>query len=707
MQLSRTLAFALCALVAHLASVEAARLQGGSSPLMKVLDLLRQLKAGVESDGLKQQQIYDKSACWCEKTLERKAKAIAEAKESIEKLQTRIIELKGELAVHEVEITQLKKDIAANRKAQKEAEEVRAKENDEYMGEKVESEQCIGALEAATKILTGAGSGKKGFLQQEQLVSVAAEVRMVLNRGPVARSTSEQDLQTVQRFVERPADFLGASGLSAAQVGANPFGDYAPQSSQIQGILKAMYDAMTSDLEKANAEEGSQQKAFEELMETKKKELTTLVATLETHEADEARKGKELSESRTGLDDTKEQLEADEVFFEATKESCKEKALAWAQVSALRTEELQGINKALEILEDPQAQKTFAKSAQTFLQLRSSSVASRAVARAKALQALARSAALARITAVLKAGGHFDKVMAMIDEMVQLVRKEEADDIAHRDRCQGDTSKNANDLEDLAHAKKKAADELSRTQDEARERQTEVDELDKAVAETEEEMKAALEIRNGEHDEFKSALKEDTDAVELIQKAIEALSKFYKDNNIELAGVSLVQQPEEYTVDEDQAPEAVDADYTGSRKGESTNIISTLSMIVEDMQKEMKESKKDDADSQKAYVKDRQAMRDTLEAQEKSKAAAETVQAELSEKAADGKALVADTQADIEEAEAMKETLETDCAWLTTHFDSRRQKRKAELQGLQEAKSALAGAEQGDFDEVTMMEGSP
>jgi C-terminal processing protease CtpA/Prc len=60
--------------------------------------------------------------------------------------------------------------------------------------------------------------------------------------------------------------------MSAAQVGQNPFGDYAPQSTQIQGILKGMYDAFTADLEKDNAEEAEAQKSFEELMGTKMQE---------------------------------------------------------------------------------------------------------------------------------------------------------------------------------------------------------------------------------------------------------------------------------------------------------------------------------------------------------------------------------------------------------------------------------------------------
>merc|ERR1719201_1076792 len=100
------------------------------------------------------------------------------------------------------------------------------------------------------------------------------------------------------------------AGMSAAQVGQNPFGDYAPQSTQIQGILKGMYDAFTGDLEKDNAAESESQKSFEALMATKKEEQATLQDTLEKQEADQAEKTKALKENQIPKDDTATQLEA-------------------------------------------------------------------------------------------------------------------------------------------------------------------------------------------------------------------------------------------------------------------------------------------------------------------------------------------------------------------------------------------------------------
>merc|ERR1719201_1499361 len=161
-------------------------------------------------------------------------------------------------------------------------------------------------MEAAIKVLTGAGAKKAGFLEtlhEAELYSVMSGVKTAL-KHKVAQSFSENEMEVMKHFVSKPDDFVGrrSKTMSAAQVGQNPFGDYAPQSTQIQGILKGMYDAFTADLEKDNAEEAEAQKSFEEIMATKKQELATLEATLQKQETDKAAKTKKLSEIvQTGI----------------------------------------------------------------------------------------------------------------------------------------------------------------------------------------------------------------------------------------------------------------------------------------------------------------------------------------------------------------------------------------------------------------------
>merc|ERR1719191_1940183 len=109
------------------------------------------------------------------------------------------------------------------------------------------------------------------------------------------------------------------------------------------------------------------QKAFEELMATKKAEHETLTATLETKTKEHASAEKNLADNKVLLQDTKAQLEIDEKFFADTKASCKAKAAEWAEQTRLRTEELQGMMKAIEILEG--GAETFEAAHSTFIQV--------------------------------------------------------------------------------------------------------------------------------------------------------------------------------------------------------------------------------------------------------------------------------------------------------------------------------------------------
>merc|ERR1719446_1955710 len=377
----------------------------------------------------------------------------------------------------------------------------------------------------------------------------------------------------------------------------------------------------------------------------------------------------------------------------------------WSERSRLRTEELTGIQKAIEILSSPDAKQTFESSATTFVQIKSDAHAvsqsyrKMAFTKLRSLAAKYQSTSMAEIAVAVKTGGHFDKVMVMIDKMIALLRKEEAEDIAHRDRCESSQNKNSNDSEDLNTNIDKADKDLARLGDNKAELEATIDSLKGEMATTKGDMESLLEMRNKEHKDFVKALKDDADAVALIEKAIVSLSQFYKNNKIPL---ELVQKKEpEYTVDEDKAPETSfsGGDY-GGRKGESGGIIAILEMIKEDTENEMKVSRQDDADAEAAYEKNRAALQETLDAQSASKVQAEKELAATEQKTADVEEFKNGKAADLAEEKKLAGSIEKDCAWVKTHFKTRRDKRKAEIEGLVEAKNFLAGVGSDDDDEL-------
>merc|ERR1719393_1239603 len=149
------------------------------------------------------------------------------------------------------------------------------------------------------------------------------------------------------------------------------------------------------------------------------------------------------------------------------------------------------------------------------------------------------------------------------------------------------------------------------------------------------------------------------------------------------------EEPEkEYTVDQDAMPKT-----TWQDKGDSQPIISMISSIKADLENEMKVARQEDAAAQKDYEKQRQAMRDSVAADTATKVATEKELGETQEAIADTEDFKGRREADLGNQEELATTINTDCSWVETHFESHRDARKTEISGLEEAKNYLAGSE--------------
>jgi len=650
-----------------------------------VLKLLGDLKASIEKEGKAQQEDFDKYACWCEKKLAETAKQISSATKLIETTQVQINQNTGAGASLQAEVEQLQKQLAENSAEQRDANAVRENEFSTYQNERLEFENTIGALEAAIKVFSG---GKKSaFLdatnRQTQLLSVTGQIRKALTLEQSAWHSTEEpeNVEILRSFVTDPVSFLSQSrdGLSAMQVGQNPFGDYAPKSTQIQGILKSMYDSFTADLEKINVDEAESQKSHEELMATKQAEKKTLAATLLKQQTSAAATVKKISQLKLLRDNTEEQNAADKEFFADTKDACKQRAAEWALRSRLRTEELNGMATAIKILSSSSAKDAFKSSHETFLQLssvqshqgRSRMHSLKAYRRLMTMAAESHSVRMVRLAAAVKSGGHFDGIIASIDQMVAELRKEEQNDISRRDMCENQQNANKNELEDLDAAIAKASFSLKQMSNTKAELEDDIDQLKKDISASKKDLKELMDFRAKEEADFQKSQKDDADARGLILQARDALLKFYKDN------AAFVQDPP-------------------SRKSETTNIVSMLDMLAEDIAKEMAEAKADDTDAKEQFEKQKATLEKALDAQEETKASTEEELADLEEKMSERRRYKKGKNDDKSAELDTKKALDASCKWVKTHFKSRKEKRKDEVDGLTEAKNYLAGVDAGE-----------
>merc|ERR550514_950154 len=152
-------------------------------------------------------------------------------------------------------------------------------------------------------------------------------------------------------------------------------------------------------------------------------------------------------------------METDIGFFDGVKPMCKAKFDEFTKRKNERNEELAGIGQAFKILSSDAARELFHKSIKpgmetSFLQIDAAgSEGNNAMKAFRALKAQAtktHSLRLAALAATVRTAkfGHFDKVIGAIDEMIQVLKDEETDDISKRDQCKEEYTKTASVIAD-------------------------------------------------------------------------------------------------------------------------------------------------------------------------------------------------------------------------------------------------------------------
>merc|ERR1719331_3262542 len=202
-------------------------------------------------------------------------------------------------------------------------------------------------------------------------------------------------------------------------------------------------------------------------------------------------------------------------------------------------------------------------------------------------------------------------------------------------------------------------------------------------------MAQALSDRTAENQNFGDAKEDDLKAIGLLEDAIGALSK-YGENN------ALLQKQPVFDVSEDQAPDATFS--SGDKhKGASDGIVALLTQIKENLENEVALATKSEAKATEEY--------DAMKASADAQIAAYDKQ--LTELAAAIAATDAEIEADTNtktdtegEKTATEEylaSIKEQCDWIEGAFTARAEARTKETEGLEQAKSILAGSVGGDF----------
>merc|ERR1719281_1295480 len=245
--------------------------------------------------------------------------------------------------------------------------------------------------------------------------------------------------------------------------------------------------------------------------------------------------GVEIATMKNDLTDTEEALIEDKKFLADLEKNCATKEKEWQEICKMRQLELLALADTIKILNDDDALELFKKTLpslaqQSFVQIQETTATTRA--RALALIQEARRGAkrpeLDLIALALRGKKiGFEKVIALIDEMVATLKKEQVADDEKKAYCESefDTSDDKkkeleHTIADLETAIAKMTEAIATTKDEVKALEDGIKALDKAVAE-------ATEQRKEEHEDFTTLMAQDSAAKEVLLFAKNRLNKFY------------------------------------------------------------------------------------------------------------------------------------------------------------------------------------
>jgi len=514
-------------------------------------------------------------------------------------------------------------------------------------------------------------------------------------------------------------------------------GSYAPQSGQITGILKDMGDTMMKSLSEATASEESSIKAFEKLMAAKTKEVEALQASIETKSTQIGESNVALVQMKEDLSDTEEQLLEDKKFIEGLTKSCKTKTAEWEERSKTRAEELVALADTIKILNDDDAlelfKKTLPSAGSSFVQVRTraSEQRRRALALIRGAQRTpGRHTNLDLLVLALSgkkgaAQGTFDKVLKMIDEMVDVLKEEQESDDNKKEYCEKQfdvTDDKKKSLErtvsDEDSAIAAAKEGIATLTDEMAALEAGIKALDKSVAE-------ATAQRKEENADFKDLMASDSAAKELLGIAKNRLNKFYNPKlykpkakrelssgdriyenmggeiatttpgGIADTGVTVLAQVRAHDKRSDVAPAPPPETWGAYQKksSETNGVIGMIDLLVKDLDKEMTEAETAEKDAQADYETMMTDSADKRTADSKSLQEKGSTKAELEGSLEDHKGKRMDAAKELMATLKYIQSLHLECDWLLQYFDVRKEARNGEIDALGKAKAVLSGAD--------------
>merc|ERR1719352_128693 len=575
----------LLALTAGLAPVAASKV----TPVQKVIELMEGMAQKGKAGKHDEQVTFAAFKQFCDDTTVKKNRAIAEANEMIDMLKADIEkytadaeQLAKEIVEHEADITAWTGDIKA-------ATKVRKIEKDHYVKTHKDYSESIDALGRAIKVLKAQANDRAQAAEPvaAEPATPASLVQLSALRG--LSLIPDDARRAIDAFIAEPDE-----GLAVTAPEANA---YEFQSHGIIEMLEKLLDKFIDERTALEKEEMNAAHAYDMLMQDLKAQIAQAEADVADKSATKAKILEAKAQAEGDLADTTAARDADAKYLADLTATCEQKASDFESRQQLRAEEIEAIEKAIEILSSAAVSGNAEKHLPTLLQSKTASLAQlRADARSPVQQQVAaylqeRSKELnSRVLSALAvrvAGDPFKKVKKMIKDLIVRLMEEANAEAEHKGWCDTELSTNEQTRKEKTAAVETIHAEIDALQASIAKLTEEISELTAAVAALDAAMAKATDIRAAEKAKNTETIADAQDAQTAVAQAVTVLKEFY-----EKAGeaTALVQQKQE-------PPAIFDSPYKGMQ-AENGGVVGMLEVIESDFARLESETKAAEAEAQ-------------------------------------------------------------------------------------------------------------
>jgi hypothetical protein len=472
--------------------------------------------------------------------------------------------------------------------------------------------------------------------------------------------------------------------------------NYKARSFKIQDVLQKMLSTFKSNLQEASDRETDAQANYDRLMSAKNEAKEKAENALISMEEEGGAKGLSRSDAVDEVEALKSQKTKDESFISQTTEALSTKKGEWTDRKMLRTEEIAAINKAIAILHSDDNRDLLKKSlaSQSFLQRTEQHSVSTAKRAAAALRAAGKASHDQKLVnmATLVGGlrGHFDDVIASIDEMITLLKTQNDEDLTNKEACEQSRSTDSRDAIVAARSIDDMSDRVSKLEADIVEIDAEIKSKDAEIDHIGKDMKEAEELRQRENEDWARSNADDDQAIQVVNSAKEVLENFYKDNDL-----ALVQQVKRAPVvtagDAPPPPPQTWEEPYGGKTQESGSIVTILTLIAEDMEKDKQKAKADEDKAKATYDSEKKESEDQIQSLRADVSTLETTKGEKEEDIESTKGSRKTKKQELDNFMQKMADVEVGCDYIALNFEVRKKNRDTELDGLMKAKAILEG----------------